>query len=60
VPVERSTNAVLHPWLEQELAAILKATPPTLADTEPRPGCGWADWDWHPEPESHVTVLIAR
>src|SRR5207249_6527801 len=47
-------NAVLHPWLEQELTAILKATPPTFADTEPRPGCGWADWDWHLEPGSHV------
>ena len=55
LPVERSTNAVLHPWLQQELAAILKTTPPTLAGTEPRPGRGWADWDWHLEPESHVT-----
>jgi DDE superfamily endonuclease len=54
VPVERSTNAILHPWLEQELAAILKTTPPTLAGTESRRGCGWADWDWHLEPESQA------
>ena len=51
LPVERSTNAVLHPWLEQELAAILATTPPAPNNTEPRPGCGWADWDWHLEPE---------
>ena len=46
LPVERSTNAVLHPWLEQELAAILQSLPPVSAGTEPRPGCSWADWDW--------------
>ena len=39
------------PWLEQELAAILATTPPAPNNTEPRPGCGWADWDWHLEPE---------
>jgi hypothetical protein len=22
-----------------------------VADTEARPGCGWADWDWHLESE---------
>ena len=51
LPVERSTNAILHPWLEQELAAILQTTPVTVADSEARPGCGWADWDWHLESE---------
>ena len=51
LPVERSTNAILHPWLEQELAAILQTTPVTVADSEARPGCGWAEWDWHLESE---------
>src|SRR5260370_6906892 len=27
-PVDQSTNAILHPWLKQELAAILKTCPP--------------------------------
>ena len=27
-PAERATNAVLHPWLRRELAAILEACPP--------------------------------
>ena len=28
-PVAQSTNALLHPWLEGELTAILKECPPT-------------------------------
>jgi DDE superfamily endonuclease len=46
-PVERATNAVLHPWLKGELAAILAAAPP--APAEPTPGRRWADWEWHPD-----------
>jgi hypothetical protein len=42
-PVERATNAVLHPWLRRELAAILEGCPPPPA--EPGPGRRWADWD---------------
>ena len=42
-PVEHATNAVLHPWLKRELAAILAACPP--APAEPPPGRRWADWD---------------
>jgi len=41
-PVERTPNAVLHPWLRQELAAILATCPPVPA--EPRPGRRWEDW----------------
>ena len=42
-PVEHATNAVLHPWLQRELAAILEACPPPPTDlTE---GRRWADWD---------------
>lgn len=46
-PVLRAPNAVLHPWLEGELEAILAQCPP--APTEPLPGRRWSDWDWHPE-----------
>ena len=41
-PVARATNAVLHPWLERELSAILAACPPPRA--EPMPGQRWEDW----------------
>ncbi|MDO8689652.1 MAG: transposase [Dehalococcoidia bacterium] len=44
-PVERATNAVLHPWLKQELTAVLEQCAP--APTTPRIGCRWVDWDWH-------------
>jgi hypothetical protein len=42
-PVERATNAVLHPWLKRELAAILDDCPPP--SPEPPSGRRWADWD---------------
>jgi DDE superfamily endonuclease len=48
-PVERATNAVLHPWLRRELTAILAECPP--APTEPMPGRRWSDWDWHADAE---------
>jgi hypothetical protein len=41
-PVRRTPNAVLHPWLEQQLTAILAACPPPPA--VPVPGTRWADW----------------
>jgi hypothetical protein len=46
-PVERTTNAILHPWLKRELAAI-------LADTPRGEGAGehWQAWDtWGYAPE---------
>jgi DDE superfamily endonuclease/Homeodomain-like domain len=45
-PVEQTTNAILHPWLERELEAILASCPPTPA--QPAAGCRWVDWDWQP------------
>lgn len=42
-PVERAPNAVLHPWLKEELTAILAALPPSPADA---PGRGAAEWAW--------------
>jgi len=45
--VERTPNAVLHPWLQQELGAILKELPPV---TDPAaPGRQWSDWGWSEE-----------
>jgi hypothetical protein len=35
-PVTSATNAVLHPWLKQELAAILTALPALAPETAPR------------------------
>lgn len=46
-PVERAPNAVLHPWLKQELTAILQECPPA---PDPVPvGRRWIDWDYHRE-----------
>lgn len=44
-PVEHVTNAVLHPWLKQELTAILEGCPP--APSTPQVGRRWVDWDYH-------------
>ena len=41
-PVERAPNAVLHPWLQHELEAVLATGPPT--PSEPGPGRRWEDW----------------
>jgi hypothetical protein len=40
LPVERAPNAVLHPWLQAEITAILATLPP------PEPGHGTAAWEW--------------
>jgi hypothetical protein len=42
-PVERAPNAVLHPWLQQEIEAILAALPPASEAPE-RAAAAWA-WD---------------
>lgn len=41
-PVRRTTNVVLHPWLQRELTAILATCPPPAAT--PGPGQRWRDW----------------
>jgi hypothetical protein len=46
-PVEHATNAVLHPWLQRELTAILATCPP--APAAPPPSRRWITWDWHPD-----------
>lgn len=45
--VTRAPNAVLHPWLQRELSAILATCPPV--PSEPTPGRRCSDWDWRPE-----------
>ncbi len=41
-PVPRTPNAVLHPWLKEQLTAILATCPP--APAVPVPGTRWSDW----------------
>ena len=45
LPVERAPNAVLHPWLLQELDAILATLPPPADD----PARAAAAWEWRDE-----------
>ena len=45
--VTNTPNAVLHPWLQGELLAILATLPP-LSATPRSPLCGWAYWLGHP------------
>lgn len=43
LPVSRTTNAILHPWLKQELETILAALPPPAPAAPERQA---ATWDW--------------
>jgi hypothetical protein len=47
--VERTTNAILHPWLKQQLTAILEQCPPASAVVPE--GRRWQDWDIYPAAE---------
>ena len=47
LPVARAPNAVLHPWLKAEVAAILAELPPPPAAG---PGRDMAGWDWRDRP----------
>lgn len=42
-PVTQATNATLHPWLQQEVAAILATVPPPDPDAPARQA---AAWEW--------------
>jgi len=53
--VQSGSNAVLHPWLKQELTAILETFPPP--PTQATPGRSWAEWDYHPEAQQRDAVL---
>lgn len=43
-PVEQATNAVLHPWLKEQLTLILADLPQPDAQTLSLFGRSWADW----------------
>jgi hypothetical protein len=46
--VTAAPNAVLHPWLKEELAAVLATCPPSPDPTAP--GHRWSDWSWRSDP----------
>lgn len=48
-PVDQSTHAILHAWLEGELTAILKECPPTPEQVPE--GRRWQEWDAFPAAE---------
>ena len=52
--MEQSTNAVLHPWLKEELSAILEALP--KVEDPFALGRRWTDWGW---PEETVKLWWA-
>jgi transposase len=47
--VQQSTNAILHPWLKDELEAILEQCSP--APSQVPEGRRWQDWDIYPAAE---------
>lgn len=42
--MEQATNAILHPWLKQELTTLLDALPELPPDAENGWGRHWVDW----------------
>jgi hypothetical protein len=55
--VAHATNAVLHPWLQAELTAVLAALPPVTLPEEERPSpARWATWLGH-EPREPLPPL---
>jgi hypothetical protein len=55
LPVERAPNAVLHPWLKQEVAAILAELPPPPDPAGP--GRAAAEWEWRERPLWDLAAL---
>ena len=49
MPVEQATNAILHPWLKQELTAILSTLPDILPQSETAWGRRFRDWGFADE-----------
>ena len=55
--VTNATNAVLHPWLQAELTAVLATLPPVTVPDEERPTLArWATWLGH-EPREPLPPL---
>jgi hypothetical protein len=50
-PVQQATNAVLHPWLKEELGAILLTLPPveTGSPAKEAPEWRWSEWGYSAE-----------
>ncbi|MHB9131480.1 MAG: transposase [Armatimonadota bacterium] len=59
--VQQTTNAVLHPWLEGELAAVLPTVPrDEAACATPREfWWQWTTWGWSPERVAEYTASPA-
>ena len=45
-PVQQATNAVLHPWLKEELGAILLTLPPVETGSPTREASEWRWGEW--------------
>jgi hypothetical protein len=60
-PVTQATNAILHPWLQQEVEAILATLPPAVPAAPERQAAGW-DWReralWELEEWPPVRLLL--
>jgi hypothetical protein len=54
LPAPQATNAILHPWLQQELEAILAALPPP---DPAAPGRQAAEWEWRERPLWDLAAL---
>lgn len=46
MPVEQATNAVLHPWLQEQLTQILAALPEVTPVQATEWGRHWSDWGY--------------
>ena len=59
-PVEQATNAVLHPWLKQELSAILADLAPLPLDAQERWGRRFREWGFGEEALSEREWPLVR
>jgi hypothetical protein len=59
-PVERATNAILHPWLMAELTQILDALPPMPAEMADRFGQRFRDWGFWEEAHAERPWPLVR
>ena len=59
LPVEQATNSILHPWLKQELTAILSTLPDRRPQSETAWGRRFRDWGFAEEAVSdHEWPLV--